>query len=145
MGAVGEEGTLVLNPDVIRMAGVSEAELRRAEDREREEVRQRVDRFREGRSPEPLTDRTAVIVDDGIATGATARAACAVGRARGAERVILAASVAAPSALESFAEADEVISVLAPRDFRAVGMHYSDFAQTDDAEVVEILRAAFSS
>ncbi len=139
MGAVGEDGAIVLNPAILDAAGVSEAELRRVERRERAEVLQRVDRFRSRRPAVGLSGRTAVVVDDGIATGATARVACRIARARGAERVVMAAPVAAPDVLDSFEDADAVVCLLAPRSFMSVGLHYLDFTQVEDAEVIEIL------
>jgi len=147
MGAVGEEGAAVRNPDVVRAAGVDEQTLRAAERRERAEVERRARLFRRGRAPEPLDGRTALIVDDGIATGATVRAACAIARARGAARVVVAVPVAAPTALEELRsgpdpDADEVVCLEAPDGFMAVGMHYVDFRQTSDEEVVRILTTA---
>jgi len=147
MGAVGEEGAAVRNPDVVRAAGVDEQTLRAAERRERAEVERRARLFRGGRAPEPLDGRTALIVDDGIATGATVRAACAIARARGAGRVVVAVPVAAPTVLEELRsgpdpDADEVFCLEAPDGFMAVGMHYVDFRQTSDEEVVRILTAA---
>ncbi|MFB7843058.1 phosphoribosyltransferase [Microbacterium sp. NPDC056052] len=146
MGAVGEEDAAVRNPDVVRAAGVDAQTLRGAERRERTEVERRAGLFRGGRAPEPLAGRTALIVDDGIATGATVRAACAIARARGAARVVVAVPVAPPEALEELRagpdpDADEVVCLEAPEDFMAVGMHYVDFRQTPDEEVVRILTA----
>ncbi|MBK0417956.1 phosphoribosyltransferase [Leucobacter sp. CSA1] len=144
MGAVGEEEATVLNPDVIAVMGVPDEERRRVAERERAEVRERVGRFREGRSAVPLTGRAAIVVDDGVATGATARAACRIARARGARRVVLAVPVAAPDALAAVreaGEADETVCLAAPRSFMSVGMHYADFTQTEDAEAIGILRA----
>ena len=141
MGAVGEEGATARNPSVLAACGASEEDVERAAARERAEVAARVARFREGRPPVELRGRTAVVVDDGVATGATARAACAVARERGADRVVLAVPVAAPSALAGFGAADDVVCLSAPPGFLAVGMHYRDFTQVDDAEVVAILRA----
>ncbi|HUI03436.1 MAG TPA: phosphoribosyltransferase family protein, partial [Acidimicrobiales bacterium] len=90
MGAIGEAGVRVLNLDVLSMAGVDDAELTAVEDRERAELERRAARFRQGRPMTSLVGRTAVVVDDGIATGSTARAACQVARAHGAARIHLA-------------------------------------------------------
>ena len=146
MGAVGEEGATVRNPDVVRVAAVDEETVRAGERRERAEVERRALLFRGGRPPVPLAGRTALIVDDGIATGATVRAACAIARARGAARVVVAVPVAAPDALAALRagpdpDADAVVSLAAPDDFMAVGMHYLDFRQTSDEEVIRILAA----
>ena len=139
MGAVGEGGGRSLNEQVA--AGVSSRDLARIEAREKAEVEQRVARFREGRIAVDLRGRTAIIVDDGIATGATARAACEIARARGADVIVLAVPVAAPDSLAELADAaDEIVCLHAPPGFMAVGMHYVDFRQVEDAEVVRLLR-----
>lgn len=94
MGAVAEEGVLVLNDHVVRASGVSQAELREIEQREREVLEDRARRYRGDRPPLEIGGRTVVVVDDGIATGSTARAACRTVRNRGAARVVLAVPVA---------------------------------------------------
>ncbi|HYV59803.1 MAG TPA: phosphoribosyltransferase family protein [Acidimicrobiia bacterium] len=143
MGAVGEDGVRVLNPDVLRQARVTEAQLAEVEERERAEVDERATRLRRGRPAIPVAGRTVVIVDDGLATGGTARAAVRVARARGAERVVLAVPVAPPETVAALrADADDVVAVETPEPFFAIGGWYSDFAPTSDTEVVELLRAA---
>ncbi|MGR0219621.1 phosphoribosyltransferase [Agromyces sp. ZXT2-6] len=142
MGAIGEEGAEVANEDVVGMGRVSAAEFAAVERRERAELDARVRRFRGDRAPLPIAGRTALIVDDGVATGATARVACRVARARGAARVVLAVPVGSPRSIESIPEADEVVCVQAPPGFMSVGMHYLDFRQTPDDEVAAILAAA---
>jgi putative phosphoribosyl transferase len=143
MGAIGEQGARVLNDDIA--ASVSASDLARIELRERDELDARLRRFRGDLPPVDLAGRTAVIVDDGIATGATARVACRVAHARGASRIVVATPVAAPdslAALEAMPEVDEVVCLSAPSGFMAVGMHYLDFTQTTDAEVQALLEAA---
>ena len=143
MGAVGEGATTVLNSEALSAGSVSADVIERARSRESAEVEQRVARFREGRPAADLRGRTAVIVDDGVATGATAKAGCAIARARGAARVMLAVPVAAPDSLARLQDAaDEIVCLRAPAGFMAVGMHYIDFRQVDDSEVVELLRSA---
>ena len=143
MGAIGEEGARVINADVVRYAGVSEAEITAVERRERFELERRIKRFRGDAPREPLAGRVAVLVDDGIATGSTARAACQVARALGASRVVLAVPVAPPSARTTLANAiDELICLETPGRFLAIGEWYEDFSQTRDEEVVSLLRAA---
>jgi putative phosphoribosyl transferase len=142
MGAIGEDGAEVVNEDVVGMAGVTSAEFATVERRERAELDARVRRFRGDRGPVPIAGRTALIVDDGIATGATARVACRVARARGASRVVLAVPVASPRAIESLPEADEIVCMEAPVGFMSVGMHYLDFRQTRDEDVAALLAAA---
>lgn len=145
MGAIGEGGAVVLNHDVIEGSGVGRTELAAVERRERAELEARVARFRGGEPPVELTGRLVVLVDDGIATGATMRVACRVAHARGAARLVVATPVGAPESLEEIAampEVDEVVCLSAPPSFMAVGMHYLDFRQTEDAEVARLLRAA---
>lgn len=142
MGALGEGGVRVLNDRVLAMAHVSEAEQREVEDRERVILEARSVRFRRGRPRIDATGRVVVIVDDGIATGSTARAACQVARRLGAARVVLAVPVGTRDVVEHFADADEVICVETPSSFRAVGYHYRDFSPTSEDEVIVLLDAA---
>ena len=140
MGAVGEGDVLVLNHEVVRAAHVSEAELAAAELNERLVVEDRAQRFRAGHPRLSLAGRTALLVDDGIATGATARAACLVARAMGAVRVVLAAPVGPVGVAKRVAEeADEVVCLEQPPGFQAVGEVYWDFGQTTDDEVSALL------
>jgi putative phosphoribosyl transferase len=140
LGALGEDGVRVLNPEALGLAGVTPDELSATEQRERQEIERRALRYRGGRERRALDGRVAVIVDDGIATGSTARAACQVARALGAAWVVLAVPVA-PKGWEARigAAADEKISVATPPAFFAIGQFYEDFAQTSDAEVVAYL------
>lgn len=141
MGAVGEGGVVIKNDEVIRMAKISTEEFAKAEARENEEVANRATKFREGRSPVSLKARIALIVDDGVATGSTARAACDVARALGAEKVILAVPVGSREAVAALtSKADEVICLEIPDNFFAVGEWYEDFSPVSDEEVVEFLR-----
>jgi uncharacterized protein (TIGR00369 family) len=143
MGAIGEGDARVINADVVRYAQVSEADIRAVEQRERAELERRIKRFRGDVPPEPLAGRTAVLVDDGIATGSTARAASQVARAQGAARVVLAVPVAPPSASTTLAgDVDELVCLETPERFLAIGEWYEDFSQTRDEEVVSLLRTA---
>ena len=143
LGAIGEAGARVINLEVVRYAHVSEAQIAQVEAKERAELQRRAQRFRGDAPHVPLAGRTAVIVDDGIATGSTARAACQVARALGAAAVVLAVPVAPPSADRALrGDADEVICLEMPDRFLAIGEWYEDFAQTSDEEVVALLRAA---
>jgi len=140
IGAIGEEGVRVLTSGS-RM--VSPGQLERIAGIESAELDRRVRQLRGDRPPVPLHGRTALIVDDGIATGATAAVACQVARARGAIRVVLAAPVAPPAAVADLARvADEVIAVMTPGGFQAVGAWYDDFSATTDAEVAALLADA---
>jgi putative phosphoribosyl transferase len=141
MGAVGEEGARVVDAEVVRLARVSAEELSAIEARERTEVDRRARSYRAGRNRVSLVGRIAVIVDDGIATGATARAACQVARALGAARVVLATPVAPPDWQRRIgSDADEMVSVATPMPFFAIGEFYDDFSQTSDETVVACLR-----
>ncbi len=143
MGAIGENGVRVVDEQLVRMAGVQPAELDEVEAAERSELEKRAQRFRDGRRRVPLTGRTAIIVDDGIATGATARAACQVARALGASRVVFAAPVGPEDAAERLrSDADQVVCLSKPAAYFAVGQAYRDFAQTTDDEVERLLARA---
>ena len=138
MGAVGEGGVVVRSDRVLRSARVDPAAYAEVLARESAEVERRVARLRPDRLRTPVAGRTAVVVDDGLATGSTARAACAVLRAAGAARIVLAVPVApVGSVLE---EADELVVVRAPDPFGAVGRWYADFRATSEQEVVDLLR-----
>ncbi|SEM86943.1 phosphoribosyltransferase [Nonomuraea pusilla] len=142
-GAVGEGGVRVINSDVVRMAHLTHAEMDVVEERERVEVERRARRFRDDHRPIDLVGRTVILVDDGIATGGTAQAACQVARARGAGRVILAVPVGAQDTVERMrADADEVVCLQTPADMLAIGFWYEDFAQTSDEQVVTLLQRA---
>lgn len=143
MGAIGEGDVKVTNPDVIHVAAVTADEMSAVERREREVLTRGLAAIRDIRPATPLVERTVVIVDDGVATGATASAACRVARARGAGRVILAVPVIAASAADALRqEADEVIAVTSPKRLAAVGEWYDDFSATPDRQVYECLAAA---
>ncbi|WP_141580071.1 phosphoribosyltransferase family protein [Actinomadura sp. WMMA1423] len=147
MGAIGEDGVLIVNEEIVRHTGLGESDLGAARRREQAELDARVERFRRGLPRVGLEGRTAVVVDDGVATGATARAACQVARAHGARRVVLAVPVGSPDTMADLRRvADEVVSLQEPELFYAVGQWYREFGQTSDGEVVELLeRAAMAS
>lgn len=140
MGAIGEDGIRVINDEVVRIARLTPRELARVELSELAKVHAQAQRFRVGRPRASLAGRTAVLVDDGIATGSTIRAACEVVRAAGASRVVVAVPVMPPEAVPSLRDcADEVIALGTPSPFDAVGQWYDDFAQVSDAEVTRLL------
>lgn len=143
MGAIGEDDVRVLNEQVVRGTAVEPEDIATVENRERAELRRRVERLRGGRPRLALTGRTALIIDDGIATGSTARAACQVARAHGARRVVVATPVAPSDTVARLhTEADALYCVAIPSLFWAIGEFYDDFTQTTDDEVARLLAAA---
>ena len=142
IGAVAP-GVMVLNERAVRQLGVPRDYIALEAARQEAEIARREAVYRGGRAPAPVAGRTVVVVDDGVATGATAVAALRWARAAGADRVVFAAPVGPPSApahLEP--EADDVVLIEAPLRFLAVGEWYRDFEQVSDEEVVAMLRDA---
>lgn len=142
MGAIGEGNARVLDARVISLSRVTDEDLARVERSERELLESRVARYRQGHPRTDLHGRTVIVVDDGIATGSTARVACRVARQLGAARVILAVPVAPARTVPSLKEADDVVCLASPRNFQAVGYYYHDFSPTEDDEVVQLLDGA---
>lgn len=136
LGAIAEQGAAWVNPEALREMGLEEEDLDALLDREAAELARRVRAYRGGRPPPDLAGRTAVLVDDGVATGATARAAARAARALGAARVVLATPVvAASTAAELRSDFDDVVAVELPEAFFAVGFWYERFEQLTDADV----------
>ena len=145
IGAIGEGGVRVLSDDLVRRLGVSDAHLDEIAARESAELDRRLTLYRSGRPALNVAGRDVVLVDDGIATGATARAACAVLRRLGAGRIVLAVPVAPPDTLGDMVTSGAVdfgVAVEKPRHMRAIGFWYRDFVQTSDNEVIDLLLAA---
>jgi putative phosphoribosyl transferase len=141
MGAIGEGGVWILNEAVVQRARVTAADLAAAEETERRELDRQARQFRAGRPRVDIAGRTAILVDDGIATGATARAACQVARAQGAAFVIMAAPVGSPGSAAALRDScDEVYCMRTPASFSSVGEWYEDFAPVPDAAVAALLR-----
>lgn len=140
MGAVGEAGARFVDDTTVRLAGITPDELAELEQQATAEVQRSAEGFRNGRYPVDRAGRTVVIVDDGIATGSTARAACQVARFERAAHVVLAVPVA-PSGwtVQMGDAADEYVCLEAPQRMAAVGNWYLDFSPTGDAEVVDCL------
>ena len=140
IGAIAEGGIAVLDPVGAAASGATEAHLDDTIERESTELRRRVRAYRAERAPIALTGRTAIVVDDGLATGLTAVAAVRAARRRGAARIVVAAPVASAHAIELLSrEADDVVCVSVPRDFSSVGRWYRGFAEVGDGEVVALL------
>src|SRR5215470_4937835 len=142
MGAVVDGGSpiVVRNDDVIQLAGVDEAEFNAIRDRELAEIARRRRAYLGNRSPAGVAGRTAIVIDDGVATGATTRAALRAIRLRGPARLVLAVPVAATDTLAALREeADEVICPEHHVSFGAIGFYYADFRQISDREVQDIV------
>ncbi|MCF6524588.1 phosphoribosyltransferase [Streptomyces sp. JJ36] len=139
-GAISEDGVRVVHDGVAAAAGAAQDELDETERAARDELRRQAERFRGDRARVPLAGCTAIVVDDGIATGATASAACQVAAAHGAARVVLAVPVApTDTAARLRGEVDEVVCLDTPAVFFSVGEWYEDFGQTTDEEVVALV------
>ncbi|HWS91734.1 MAG TPA: alpha/beta family hydrolase [Mycobacterium sp.] len=142
-GAIGEGGVRVINDSVVQEADLSEDEIEAVEAEQRAELARRSERFRRGHDRIPIAGRIALVVDDGVATGATAKAACQVARAQGASRVVLAVPIGGRDIFATFSGyADEVICLHTPQFFFAVGQGYCNFTQTSDNEVIMLLDRA---
>lgn len=141
MGAVASGGVRVLNPEVVAALGhFASIAIERVTLREKEEVRRREEQYRGARPFPELEGRTVILVDDGLATGATMRAAARAVRAREPYRLIIAVPVAPQSSCDEMrSEADEVVCALTPQPFFGVGQFYENFQQTTDDEVRELL------
>lgn len=136
----GEDPKITVNDQVARMTGLTEADIRGLAERELPEIRRRRETYLGGRPPVPLAGKTVVVVDDGIATGATMRAALRLIRSEGPARLIAAIPVAPAETVRELEEdCDEVICLECPSPFRAVGLHYRDFGQVNDTTVTDIL------
>ena len=140
VGAVASDGTVWLNERMLRDVGVDEAYLDAQTEAERVAAEEKVSRYREDREPLELAGKTVLIVDDGVATGATTIACIRQVKAAGAERVVLAVPVGPPDTVKRLrGEADEVIAVETPPHFGAVGQFYEDFSQVSDEEAMAYL------
>lgn len=143
MGAIASGGAVVLNPEVCRMLSDPQGALAHATAREKIELDRREAEYRGGREPPQLRNKTVIVVDDGLATGATMRAALAALRQRGVQRTVAAVPVGSPDTCERLQEdADDVVCAATPASFRAVGQFYRNFEQTDDEEVRRLLAQA---
>lgn len=143
IGAVASGGIVVLEGPAAAASGLDPGVLEALVAAQRRELERREHRYRRGRPAPPLKDRTVMLVDDGIATGATMTAAVRAARRAGARRVVVAAPVSSVEALAQLErEADEVVVLEAPVGFTAVGQWYHDFGQTEDEEVIDLLSRA---
>jgi len=140
MGAIASGGVRLLNEDVVALAGVSEEAIDEVAAREAAEIRRRERVYRGDRGPPDLRGRTVILVDDGLATGASMRAAAAAVRRQGPAWVVVAVPAAAADTCETLrGEVDELVCLMTPEPFHAVGQWYDDFSQTSDEEVRQLL------
>jgi len=143
MGAIASGGIRVLNEELISHLGISMTVVDRVTAREQQEIQRREQLYRDGRPALPIKDRIVILVDDGLATGASMLAAARAARAQQPKRVIVAVPVASRDACEEFRQhVDDVICAETPEPFYSVGTWYEDFSQTSDAEVRELLHRA---
>lgn len=141
MGAIASGGVRVLNRDVIGWYGISPAAIEATAREELAELERRERTYRESREPVEVKDRVVLLIDDGLATGSTMKAAVQAVRELGPARIVVAVPVGAPQTCSELQElADEVVCARTPEDFAAVGQWYVDFSQTGDEEVRELLR-----
>jgi predicted phosphoribosyltransferase len=143
MGAIASGGVRVLNSSVVDALAIPTDVIDRVAAREQRELDRREALYRQGQPPADVRGRTVVLIDDGLATGSTIRAAVAALRPRGVRRIVVAVPVAAPETCDEFrAEVDEIICAETPARFSAVGQFYENFSQTTDEEVQELLARA---
>jgi len=143
IGAIAEGGAVVVDSSSVQTLGLTQAQLDTLTASEQEELDRRVQRYRGSRPLPDLIDRDVVLVDDGLATGVTAEVSVRALRAQQPRRVILAVATCAPDSRARLATiADEVVCVMAPPEFRAVGLWYERFDQTTDEEVADVLEAS---
>jgi len=143
VGAIASGGVRVLNEDVARALPNADEIIESITQREMIELQRREEKYRDGRPAPEISGRTVILIDDGLATGATMRAAVKALRQRGAAKIVVAVPVGPPDTCKEFEdEADEVVCARAPEFFQAVGQYYEDFSQTSDEEVRELLARA---
>lgn len=143
MGAIASGGVRVVNEDVTRALGISAEALDRVAEREAQELQRREELYRGNRPPPDLEGRTVILVDDGLATGSTMRAAAASAKRQNPARIVIAVPVATESTCDELRrQVDEVVCESTPPYFSAVGQWYWDFSQTSDAEVRELIERA---
>lgn len=142
-GAIASGGVRVLNQDVMRAIPYADEAIEAVTTKETAELERREQIYREGRPPPELRDRIVILVDDGLATGATMRAAVKALRERGAAKIVVAVPVGPPDTCRELEqEADETVCLSTPIFFQAVGQYYEDFSQTSDDDVRELLASA---
>lgn len=143
MGAIASGGVRILNEDVVQGYGIPARAIDEVAREEQNELQRREREYRGDQPPIDLRDKTLILIDDGLATGSTMRAAVEAVRAHGPSRVVVAVPVGAPETCQEFADvADDVVCARTPRAFSSVGLWYRDFSETTDEEVKKLLRQA---
>jgi predicted phosphoribosyltransferase len=140
IGAVTEDGTLILDANLITYMGVPECHIKEESERQKIEIQRRLKMYRQNEHYPNLKGRDVIIVDDGIATGSTMKAALASVKNRGAKTVTVAVPVGPPSTIKELKRADRVVCLYTPEYFQAIGQFFTDFDQTTDEEVIELLK-----
>jgi putative phosphoribosyl transferase len=143
MGAIATGGVRIIDQQIVQMFGISDEAIDRVTATEQRELERREQLYRDGRPAPDVKGRTAILIDDGLATGSTMRAAVQALRQEGARKIVIAVPVAPPETCEAFRdEVDDIICAVTPEPFRAVGIWYADFSETTDDEVRELLARA---
>ena len=143
MGAIASGGVRVINEDVVRFLNIPDEVIDAVAADEQQELERRGSAYRDERPPPDVKGRVVILIDDGLATGSTMRAAAAALRKQGPARIVVAVPVSAPETCNEFrSEVDEVVCAVTPEPFRGVGLWYKDFSQTTDEEVRELLERA---
>ncbi|MCW3998860.1 MAG: phosphoribosyltransferase [Candidatus Bathyarchaeota archaeon] len=141
IGAIAEDGTAIIDDDLVTYMGVTEEYIAEESERQKQEIRRRLELYRQTRAEPNLTGRDVIVVDDGIATGSTMKAALASVKNRGAASVTVAVPVGPPSTIQELKQlADRVVCLYTPEYFQAIGQFYRDFNQTSDEEVIGLLK-----
>lgn len=141
IGAIAEDGTAILDDGLVAYLGVNEDYIRRESERQKLEIKRRLKLYRQDAPPLSIKGQTVLVVDDGIATGSTMKAALASLRKQGAKNIVVAVPVGPPSTISELHEmADKVVCLYMPEYFQAIGQFYEDFNQTSDEEVIDLLR-----
>jgi putative phosphoribosyl transferase len=141
MGAIASGGVRVLNEDIVNYLRIPDEVIDAVAAREERELERRERAYRDGRPPPDVKDRIVILIDDGLATGSTMRAAAASLRLLKPRRIVVAVPVSAPETCDAFrSEVDEIVCAVTPQHFQGVGLWYDDFSQTSDEEVRELLQ-----
>lgn len=143
MGAIATGGVRVVNEDIISYLGIPDEVVDSIAAVEERELERREQAYRDGRPPPDVRDRVVILIDDGLATGSTMRAAAASLRLQNPARIVVAVPVSSPATCEEFrSEVDEIVCAVTPPHFQGVGLWYDDFSQTSDEEVRELMKRA---